>query len=223
MAFLEELLKGSLLSEAKSSIGIDLRCSSRAWAEPMSLADFKKHLGVTHSVEDAIIEKIMIASRFVFERITGIGVMEQEWIETVNKIPVPHKLSLRHVLSVSSVKYIAGWESDTQILIEPANYIVAANKIVPRASWPYHRGFQSFIITYKIGYASKGAADESALTAARAAVDEDVIHTIKNLGAWFYENREGQGFEAAFKAAAEKGALPPMISQLMGQFIEWGF
>jgi hypothetical protein len=124
---------------------------------------------------------------------------------------------------MTSVEYINGWEADTLIPISSANYIVAGNKIAPRATWPYHRGFQSFVLTYKIGYATKGAGDEAALTAARAAVDEDVIHTIKNLGAWFYENREGQGHDAMFKAAASRGALPPMISQLLAPFTDWGF
>lgn len=222
MAFLDEILKGEL-QEQKSSIGIDLRLKTKPWAEPLTLADFKKHLGVRHSVEDETIEKMMIASRSVFERITGICLMEQEWVETLNRVPVPHKLSMRPALSMSSVEYINGWEADTLLPISSSTYILTANRLVPRATWPYHRGFQSFVMTYKCGYASKGAADETALTAARAAIDEDIILTIKNLGAWFYENREGQGHDAAFKAAAAKGSLPPMVSQLLQPFIDWGF
>lgn len=223
MAFFEELLLGGSLHNKKASIGIDLKLKTKPWAEPIAVSDLKAHLGITHSVEDAVLALLISETRALIERVTGLCMMEQEWIETLDKVPVPYKLSYRYPLSISSVEYIPGWDADTELVFPSGSYILAGERIVPRVSWPYHRGFQSFKITYKAGYASKGAGDEAALTAARAAVDTDLILALKNLAAWMYENREGQGHEAAFKAAAEKGSLPPMVEQMLSPFIQWGF
>jgi uncharacterized phiE125 gp8 family phage protein len=222
MAFLEQLVEGASFTHKRFSIGIALKPVTKSWAEPVTTAQLKDHMKIRHSVEDVEVGNALVAARVVIERTLGLGLMEQEWKETLNTIPVPYELSLRDVLSISSIKYITGWDSDTQLLVDSSAYVLANNSIVPRATWPSHRGWQSFEIIYKIGFAAKGAADDAALTAARAAIDEDLILAVKHLAAWFFENREGQGYDAQFKAAAERGVLPQMVTQLIGPYIKWG-
>lgn len=192
------------------------------WDLPVSLETMKDHLNMTSSIKDTdITQKISVAT-WAIETVLDLGLMEQTWVEAWDSVEAVIDLQVRPNLSVTAIKYIASFDADTEVLVDPTTYIVDDDAICTRTTWPTHRGWRSFRITHTVGYKAKGAADAAALAAARAAIPGDLVHAVTMLAAKLYEEREGQGFEAQFVSNAARGMLPPMVTQFITPYIKWG-
>lgn len=202
---------------------VTLRRTVNPWDLPVSLETVKDHLNMTSTIKDTDISaKIAVATGAV-ETVLNIALMEQTWVESWDEPGAIVKFQVMPNLSLTSIKYIASRDADTEVLIDPATYIVEDDAVLCRTTWPTHRGWRSFKVTHTAGYKAKGAADAAALAAARAAIPQDLVHVVTMLAAYLYENREGQGFEAQFVANAARGQLPPMVTQFITPYIKWGF
>lgn len=223
MAFPEDMISGLLQTTERRHSGYAiLKVLTRSWAEPVTLEAFKKHAHITHSVEDVDIAFKLTAARVAIEGILGIAMMETVFTETYSVVPRVLRLTMRDALSVVSVQHVPNLDDDTWITYDPSLYIVEGQEILARSTWPTHRGWRSFKITYKSGYANKGAGDAAALLAAQDAVPQDLKLAIFALTSYLYENRSGEGFEAKFLAMVQRGQLPPMVTQLLTNYLDWG-
>jgi uncharacterized phiE125 gp8 family phage protein len=93
-------------------------------AEPVTLAEVKAHLRLSHSSEDALLDGLIRAAREEVERATGIAMIEQAWRLVLDRLPrsgtVPlSRHPLREVLSVTAY----GSEGEAS-LVDPAGYEV---------------------------------------------------------------------------------------------------
>lgn len=192
------------------------------WDLPISLETMKDHLNMTSSIKDTDITQKITVATWALETVLGIALMEQTWVEAWDQVEAVIDLQIRPNLSVTSIKYIASLDADTEVTIAPATYIVEDDTICTRTVWPTHRGWRGFKITHTAGYKAKGAGDAAALLAARAAIPYDLTHAVTMLAAHLYEEREGQGFEAQFVASAARGVLPQMVMQFITPYIKWG-
>lgn len=93
-------------------------------AEPVTLAEVKAHLKLTHSSEDTMLGGLIRAAREEVERSTGLALIDQTWRMLVDTWPsqgcifLP-KSPLREILAITAF----GTEGEAS-LIDPADYQV---------------------------------------------------------------------------------------------------
>jgi uncharacterized phiE125 gp8 family phage protein len=92
--------------------------------EPVSLAEAKAHLRVTHSEEDAVIGALIASARRVAEARTGLCFITQEWMVFRDGWPGDGviDIALAPVLSVEELALFG--EDDQKAVIEPSHYVV---------------------------------------------------------------------------------------------------
>lgn len=136
--------------------------------EPITLAEAKLHLRVTHNQEDAMITAMIAEARAYCENITGRALMPQTWQKTYDNFPQAIELAVRPVISVESVSYTD--DSNTLQTLTPHSYQLdnASNDrpawVVPAIgyAWPVtSHSINSVIITYRAGYASAAEVPEA--------------------------------------------------------------
>ena len=74
--------------------------------EPVTLAEAKKHLRITHTDEDEHIHGLIMAARQYAEEYTHRVLMPQTWDWTMDKLPAAFDVPLPPLRSITSVKYI---------------------------------------------------------------------------------------------------------------------
>ena len=93
-------------------------------AEPVTLAEAKAHLRVTHGEEDALIGALITSARRVAEAKTGLCFIAQEW--TVFRDTWPEDglftLPLSPVLAIEDLA-VHGEEEGQRAVIEPSHYV----------------------------------------------------------------------------------------------------
>jgi uncharacterized phiE125 gp8 family phage protein len=175
-------------------------------AEPVSLAEAKAHLRVTHNEEDAAIGALIASARRVAEARTGLCFIAQDW--TVFRDGWPERGTIEIPLApVLSIEELAVFGEDGQkAVIEPAHYLLDAASRPPRLLlrgsriWPRPgQPVNGIGIRVRAGY---GTAPASVPTALRQAVLMLVAH--------FYAQR---GEEA-------QPALPVSLDALLAIFRE---
>lgn len=90
--------------------------------EPVTLADAKTHLRVTHSSEDSLIGSLVTAARQEVERQTGLALIDQDWRLILDDWPDANVVSLaRH--PVSQVLSVTVFDTDgAASLVAPTDY-----------------------------------------------------------------------------------------------------
>lgn len=202
--------------------------------EPVSLSEFKlfAKIPAANTGQDSVLSSLITTSRKALETLTGKVCIQQVWKETRDYVSGDLRLYRTPLISVSSITYIPNWSTDTPETFSSSSYVssVAKGRVVPRAtSWPTHRGWQSFFITYKAGWGDipplsvPPVEGEEALlqAAAIAKVPKDFKTAIMEYALWLYENPEGY-IDFKYAAIIEKfGAVPPMVRQLLTPYIRW--
>jgi uncharacterized phiE125 gp8 family phage protein len=92
-----------------SEYGLDIL--TPAATLPVSLAEAKSHLRVTHDDEDLAIQTMIAAATERFERETGMCLLETEWQLVMDAFPKstrPIRLPKVPLVSVEAVKYVDG-------------------------------------------------------------------------------------------------------------------
>jgi uncharacterized phiE125 gp8 family phage protein len=94
--------------------------------EPVSLAEAKAHLRVTHNEEDAVIGALIASARRVAEARTGLCFITQDWICFRDAWPEQGVLDIQ-LAPVLSVEELAVFGEDGQkAVIEASHYVVDA-------------------------------------------------------------------------------------------------
>jgi uncharacterized phiE125 gp8 family phage protein len=90
--------------------------------EPVSLAEAKAHLRVTHNDDDAYIGTLIKTARQSIEAQTGLGLISQGWSVFLDDWPEQGviELPLAPVLDIADIKVYG--DDDTFAIIDPAHY-----------------------------------------------------------------------------------------------------
>lgn len=150
--------------------------------EPVSLADAKAHLALTHSADDALVTSLIKAARRHVENTTGARLITQTWAVALDSFPSgPIQLAGWPLQSVTSIAY-TDENGDAQTM-DSADYVVDTYRrpgwISPVDSWPSTLDtYNAVVVTFVVGY---GDADD---------VPDDLIAAIKMIVAGLYANRE---------------------------------
>jgi uncharacterized phiE125 gp8 family phage protein len=133
--------------------------------EPVSLAEAKAHLRVTHADDDDFISRLIIAARRQVEMRTGLRLIQQVWRVTYDKWPDDGTLRLPvgPVIGVNDFRVIGA--DDVSVTIDPAHYtldeISVPARLALRPGRNVHspgRRFNSIELTVTVGF---GAAASS--------------------------------------------------------------
>jgi uncharacterized phiE125 gp8 family phage protein len=100
--------------------------------EPVSLAEAKAHLRVTHADDDSYISTLIVSARRCVEMRTGLRLITQTWSQFMDCWPPGGivELRLNPVSAVSDV--IVYGDTDTPAMIDPAHYFLDATSNPPR-------------------------------------------------------------------------------------------
>jgi uncharacterized phiE125 gp8 family phage protein len=214
--------------ETKLKDGFQLERTVDSVAEPITAAEFKTHAKITQTSSelDAQIARLLPAARRQIEKFINKTIIQQTWTQTHDTIG--RKIRLRQgpvpTLGIVSVKtinsYTAGVEWDT---VDPDDYFEAGKWLVARDSWPCHRGFQSFEITYNVGFSALVVgANQEAIDAAVASVSQDLKEACLELATHYYGDPYGEGPEQKYQATADQtGPIPAGIAGALQGYIDW--
>jgi uncharacterized phiE125 gp8 family phage protein len=100
--------------------------------EPVSLAEAKAHLRISHADDDAYISTLIISARRRIETRTGLRLIAQGWSQFFDCWPPFGEIELR-VSPVSTVTdLIIYGDTDTPSSVDPAHYFLDATAAPPR-------------------------------------------------------------------------------------------
>ncbi len=91
-------------------------------AEPVSLAEAKAHLRVSHADDDAYISRLIAAARRTVERATSLRLVTQGWSLFADRWPDGPALSLQLSPVTAIADIITYGEDDTPATVDPAHY-----------------------------------------------------------------------------------------------------
>ncbi len=154
-------------------------------AEPVTLAEAKAHLRVTHADDDTLIASLLVSARRIVEARSGLLLMEQEWTCFFDGwgddgvMPLP----LAPIMSVDEVAVFS--DEGTKAVIDAAHYFADAAsrpaRLLLRGSrlWPPPgRAINGIAVTVTAGFG-----------AAAVAVPQPLRQAILVLVAHLYEHR----------------------------------
>ncbi len=179
--------------------------------EPVTTALVKAHMRVDISDDDTLIGTLAKAARRWIENLTGIRMVTQTWNYYLDAFPCENviKIPIGPVSAVSSVKYTNA--AGTVSTLSAASYVVDLVSLPARIvikdgyAWPAEvlQVVNGVNIEFVAGY---GAA---------AAVPEELALAVKELAAYWYENREAA---AGAVGSTDVKELPFSISSLLSDF-----
>ena len=157
-------------------------------AEPISVAEAKRHLRIEHSDDDLLIQRL-IDTAIAMVDVTGVlgkAMITQTWSECYGQYPSEITLSLGPVQSVSAIKY---YDTDNVLQTDTlSNYFVLGTSgrttIRPKSGFHWPTTFKrddAIKIEYVIGYGDTFRD-----------VPNTVRHALLMLVAHYYENRENE-------------------------------
>jgi uncharacterized phiE125 gp8 family phage protein len=165
--------------------------------EPITLAEAKSHLRVTHDLEDDLITSLIKVAREKCELISNRSYVQQKWRLSFDCWPdFPFDLPRPPLLEVEKIEYkdedgnVEEWNSD--------NYVVDDHSFVPKIHLANQYDFpvvpsinlypaNAIKITYKAGYEPDDSGETTDYT---ANIPERYKHAIKLLIGEWYEFRE---------------------------------
>lgn len=102
-------------------------------AEPVSLAEARAHLRLTHTEEDEAISMLIASARRVVEARTGLRLIAQSWTQYRDDWPADGiaTLPLAPLLSIDSLA-VLGADDETASEIDPAHYLADRASRPPR-------------------------------------------------------------------------------------------
>ncbi len=173
--------------------------------EPVTLAEAKAHLRLDHTLEDSLIQSLIITSRLHIEAALGLALITQTWSYFADRWPKAQRLVMpvRPVQAIASVRL---WKTDgTSTTLPSSAFFLDGVGNPARLVW------QGAGPVADPGRTVNGI--EVAFTAGFGAAPSDVPATIRHalllLVAHWYENREPVDIGAAHNA------VPSMVSELL--------
>lgn len=227
MAFLDEIFPELLTQGKPPKVELDLQRSVEPQFNPVTSDEVIAALKLPSGSADSDLDGLIGAVTHRLETETNRGFIQQTWIQTQNSVGQSYTLFRRPVLSIESIEYIANYDADDLLTVDSSLYVTSGQKdrIRSRSLWPTHRGWQSWITTFKVGYAAHvDAPTEEQKTTAREAVPEDIRRAIIQWIGHLYENREGMGPELKYEVIAKRtGPIPGNVSALIQNYIDRRF
>ena len=139
--------------------------------EPISLAEAKAYLRVTHTDEDTKIRRMISAARLWVEDHTGLALIQREFVERhLPETSGAIRLSRGPLVSVDAVDYVdssGAAATYTPRVFPPDRKIIAAAD----EAWPGLQDGEAFEITYTAGFDSVEETDERLLGAMLALIE----------------------------------------------------
>lgn len=134
-------------------------------AEPVTLAEAKAHLRITHADDDAYISTLIKSARQAIEIRTGTGLITQDWSLLLDDWPETGeiRLPIAPILDVTDIKVWS--DADVAATIDPAHYYEDKASRPPRIVL---RGSRSWVrpgriangieVLLSVGYGATGTA-----------------------------------------------------------------
>lgn len=161
--------------------------------EPITLDEAKNHLKIDSADDNALITALIKTARQLAEGETKRALITQTWEMFLDYAEPEIEIPKPPLQSIESINVIE--DDGSESLVSPTIYMVATSqnspgrvKLVTGGSWPYHRGFASFIIEFKGGYGD-----------AASDVPELLKHGILLFLGHLYENRGTEDIPKATK------------------------
>lgn len=167
--------------------------------EPVTTAEAKLHLRITHTDEDALISSLIVAARNYVEGLANRPLVQRPYALKLDRFPMFNEIILPSgkVSAVSSITYVdtagstqtlsaSGYTVETQRL--PGSVVLNPSNLTAWPTTRFYAGISSVTISYTAGY---GATASSVPQALRQAV-------LMAVGYWYDIARE-TGSEVALK------------------------
>lgn len=173
--------------------------------EPISLAETKAHLRVDGTVEDPLIQSLIITSRLHVEAALDIALVSQSWLWTLDRWPRRRTIALplRPVIAIDAIRVID--EHDVATTLPTTSYILDGVGRPARIAW------RDGTVPPTPGRAINGI--EVAFTAGYGPAAADVPAPIRQalllLVAHWYEHRE------PIEIGSSATAIPQTVSDLL--------
>jgi len=203
--------------------GRELTRTTDSAFEVVTVDELKESMRLRTTAHDAVLGRLIKASRQQIERMIEQALIKQIWQQTANRVPREIKLLVTPVLSVSSVEYIPGMDSDTWLTYDSSNYAAAGDSLLARTTWPTHRNWKSLRVTFAVGYNDHpDSPTDDDKTTARDAVPSSLREAVRELAAHMFENPEGTAAVQYETVAKQFGALPGVVKEIISGYIKWG-
>ncbi len=158
--------------------------------EPVSLAEAKAHLRISHSDDDTYVSTLIIAARRQIELQTSLCLIQQGWSVFLDRWPVNDFIAipLDPVMAIADINIYG--DSDVFAVLDPAHYFV------DKANWPARVVLRHGRSTPQPGRTANGI--EIKVTAgfgpAASAVPQELKQAVLlTVAAWFANRGEEQG------------------------------
>ena len=178
--------------------------------EPVTLADMKQHLRVTHDSEDALITSLVKAAREEVEQATGLAMISQVWRLYLDCWPLSQIVLLQRA-PVISVEIITVYNSAGTPSVQSL-----VGFVLDRASRPARLAIPN--VPTEPGKVLNGI--EIDFTAGFGATGVDVPDGLKRaimlLAAHWYEFRGAESFER------DSAAWPPSFERIIARYRKVG-
>jgi uncharacterized phiE125 gp8 family phage protein len=172
--------------------------------EPVSLAEVKTHLRITHTDDDSYLARLITAARRQIENQCGCALLTQSWSLYLDRWPDDAcvRVPIYPVASITDI--IIYGESDTPATLDPAHYYLDSKsrpaRVTLRNGRPFPqpgRSLNGIEIRLQMGYG-----------ASASSVPDDIRQAILLAVANWFANR-GEGATIA---------LPPMTRELLAPY-----
>ena len=167
-----------------------LKLTAAQAAEPISLDAAKGFLRVDSADENAYIGALITAARQFVESSTLRALLTQTWEMTLDEAREEVRIPRPPLQEVTKIEWIN--EAGVKSVVSSSTYDVelaqgAPGRVRLRTGcvWPIHRGFASFIVTFKAGYGDDAAA-----------VPAGLVEAIRQVLAHFYSGRPAEDLPA---------------------------
>ncbi len=172
--------------------------------EPVSLAEAKAHLRITHTDDDTYISTLIIAARRLVEARTGLRLLQQGWSLFLDTWPCGGMIDVPLAPLIAIDDIIIYGDLDTPATLDHAHYFLDAASRPPRVVFregrvPAQPGRQANGIEVKL---------QAGFGAAATAVPQELKQAVLLITAhWF--SRRGEG---------DDGVLPMAILELLAPY-----
>lgn len=161
-----------------------LKLKTAPLIDPVSLSEAKNHLKVDSADDDTLITALITTARQLAERETKRVFITQQWEMTLDSASAEIEIPKPPLISVVSIKVIKTDGSES--VVDSTKYDIDASENSPGriklrsgCSWPSHRGFASFIVTFDAGY---GDTAEEVPEVIKQAILQIIGHLYDNRG-----------------------------------------
>ncbi len=206
-------------SQTSRAQGIKLKLITPSAEEAVTLEHMKDVLHIRNARSDVRLTRVIKASRFLVEKLSGKTLVNQTWTQIHDRTSRTITLAVAPVVSISSVKFYPNLDSTVQTTVVASKYFLAGDTVTTREGWEATRGVQGFEITFVAGFGAT-----SALVAANGEA-HSLLQATEMIAAYLYENPgdliQVDAINAGGNDRAGMRSLPPEALLLIRSEFAW--